>query len=196
MIFKKKTSSPKRSLPNPQLLRAGNLVLKPYAISDWGAWVQAREETKELLTPWEPTWSDDVLTLPSFEKRVRYHLENWVSDRGYAFLTWDENLKHLLGGVALSRVIRGAEQSAIIGYWCNKNAMRQGHTYAAVMRVLDFAFHDLHLNRIQASCMMDNQASLNLLEKAGFQQEGIARDYLKIKGQWTDHSIWAKLKRD
>ena len=41
--------------------------------------------------------------------------------------------------------------------------------------------------------MPENKASLRLLEKAGFEREGYAREYLAINGVGRDHLLFAKL---
>lgn len=64
---------------------------------------------------------------------------------------------------------------------------------SAVGLVLQYAFHELHLHRVQASILVHNEASRRVLEKNGFQAEGIARKYLKIAGSWQDHQIYAAI---
>ncbi|EHL04332.1 hypothetical protein HMPREF0322_05026 [Desulfitobacterium hafniense DP7] len=57
----------------------------------------------------------------------------------------------------------------------------------AVCAVADFAFSDLHLHRIEGNIMPRNQASLRVLEKCGFVNEGMSKKYLKINDIWEDH---------
>jgi ribosomal-protein-alanine N-acetyltransferase len=56
-----------------------------------------------------------------------------------------------------------------------------------------FAFHQLGLHRVEAACLPHNKASIGLLLKCGFMQEGLARGYLKIAGEWHDHLLFARL---
>ena len=64
---------------------------------------------------------------------------------------------------------------------------------SAVRLTLDFAFRHLGLHRVEASCLPHNQASIRLLQKCGFEREGLARGYLKIAGEWRDHLLFARL---
>lgn len=57
----------------------------------------------------------------------------------------------------------------------------------AVEAVVNHAFHELRLHRIEANIMPRNQASLRVVQKLGFQNEGISRKYLQINGKWEDH---------
>ena len=61
---------------------------------------------------------------------------------------------------------------------------------AAVRTVIDFAFRGLGLHRLEAACVLDNEASRRVLLKTGFEHEGTARAYLKINGAWRDHVLF------
>jgi ribosomal-protein-alanine N-acetyltransferase len=52
---------------------------------------------------------------------------------------------------------------------------------------MEIVFNDLGLHRIEANVMPKNKPALNLLEKLGYYNEGIAKKYLKIDGVWEDH---------
>ena len=59
-----------------------------------------------------------------------------------------------------------------------------------------FAFRTLGLSRLEAACVPGNDASAALLLKAGFQEEGFARAYLKINGEWRDHRLFGLISRE
>ena len=102
----------------------------------------------------------------------------------------------LLGGITFSNVRRGVAQSASLGYWIGAPHAHQGYMTEALSAVLDFAFDHLALHRVEAACLPDNEASQGLLLKIGFQDEGYARQYLRINGRWQDHRLFALLKGD
>ena len=60
-----------------------------------------------------------------------------------------------------------------------------------VALVLNHAFNSLKLHRIEANIQPSNTASINLVKRLGFANEGFSRQYLKINGQWRDHERWA-----
>jgi ribosomal-protein-alanine N-acetyltransferase len=66
----------------------------------------------------------------------------------------------------------------------------------ALPLVLDFAFERLGLHRVEAACLPTNIPSRALLVRAGFHQEGYAREYLCIEGKWQDHLLFAILRGD
>jgi ribosomal-protein-alanine N-acetyltransferase len=61
---------------------------------------------------------------------------------------------------------------------------------------LRFAFATLGLHRVEAACLVHNDASRRVLEKTGFIREGLARGYLKIDGKWQDHLLFAVLREN
>ncbi|HET8727423.1 MAG TPA: GNAT family protein, partial [Alphaproteobacteria bacterium] len=71
-----------------------------------------------------------------------------------------------------------------------------GFMTEAVRAILGFAFYQLGLHRVEAACLPTNVASKGLLLKAGFAQEGYARAYLRIDGEWQDHLLFALLRED
>jgi ribosomal-protein-alanine N-acetyltransferase len=66
----------------------------------------------------------------------------------------------------------------------------------ALAAMMNFAFDQLGLHRLEAACLMNNVASQGLLKKSGFQQIGCARQYLRINGQWQDHLLFETLASD
>jgi ribosomal-protein-alanine N-acetyltransferase len=102
----------------------------------------------------------------------------------------------MLGGVTLSNLRRGVAQSASLGYWIGENYKRQGYMTESIAAALNLAFVRLGLHRIEAACLPDNQASRALLLKCGFEEEGHAREYLRINGRWQDHLLFAILRRN
>ena len=102
----------------------------------------------------------------------------------------------LLGGCTLSNVRRGVTQCCTLGYWIGAKFARQGYMTGAVKALIPFVFKTLGLHRIEAACLTDNEPSKNLLARTGFRQEGLARRYLLINGEWADHLLFALLKEE
>ena len=62
--------------------------------------------------------------------------------------------------------------------------------------VMEFAFEKINIHRLEAYVAPPNIASVRVLEKAGFVQEGLLRKLLFINGEWVDHYMYALLKED
>jgi [ribosomal protein S5]-alanine N-acetyltransferase len=172
------------------------VFLRPPAMGDFQMWFETRAASRAHLTPWEPLWSRDELTRAAFRRRVRHYQAEQYEDLGYAFFIFNVETDQLVGGLTLSHVRRGVAQTASLGYWMGAGHTGQGLMSDAVSALVPFAFSALHLHRIEAACIPDNNASIRVLEKCGFQHEGLARRYLKINGTWRDHLLFASVATD
>lgn len=183
------------SEPHP-LLRGEGVDLRPPIVADYDAWADLRRISRPMLTPYEPEWMDDELSRASFRVRLKRYQQDARHDQGYAFFVLRQADGALVGGMNLSIVRRGVSQAAYVGYWIGQPFTGRGHASAALRRLIDHAFADLGLHRLEAACMPGNGPSLRVLEKAGFRREGVARRYLKINGTWEDHVLLALLLED
>lgn len=179
-----------------KLLDGGAVFLRMPEAGDYPAWAALREASRDFLTPWEPTWPHDDLTRAAFRYRLKRYHRDLQADEGYAFFIFRRHDRRLVGGLTLSSVRRGVAQSASLGYWIGQEFARQGFMTAAVKAVIPFAFDILKLHRLEAACLPSNAASLALLRRTGFAEEGFARSYLKINGRWQDHVLFAIIADD
>lgn len=78
----------------------------------------------------------------------------------------------------------------------HSNYWNKGYATEGVKQILNFAFSDLNIHRVEAGCAVDNLASKRVLEKVGMVQEGLFRENLPIRGQWIDNFEFAMLQSD
>lgn len=172
------------------------LLLRLPEHRDYAAWAALRRESADFLIPWEPAWADDHLTRSAFTARVRW--ASRTSHQGTAlplFLARRED-GALLGAITLDHIRRGPSQSGTIGYWIGQRYARQGYMREAIRGLVDHAFAERDLSRIEAACLPENAASRGVLESCGFKYEGVAQSYLQINGRWRNHVLYANLRHD
>jgi ribosomal-protein-alanine N-acetyltransferase len=97
----------------------------------------------------------------------------------------------ITGIFTISQIVRGAFQSAYLGYYAHERHAGQGLMGEALEQVLDHAFRSLGLHRIEANIQPGNAPSIALARGAGFRLEGFSPRYLLIGGQWRDHERYA-----
>jgi [ribosomal protein S5]-alanine N-acetyltransferase len=163
---------------------------------DWRPWADLRAVSREFLIPWEPTWPPDALTRESFRRRLRRYGIDWREDGGYSFFIFRQDDNAFIGGVTLGNVRRGVAQSGTLGYWIGQPYARRGYMTDALRAVVAFSFEALELHRLEAACLPTNTASRRVLCKIGFKEEGYARKYLRINGEWSDHLLFALIGSD
>jgi [ribosomal protein S5]-alanine N-acetyltransferase len=97
----------------------------------------------------------------------------------------------IAGVFTISQIVRGAFQSAYLGYYANAAFAGQGLMREAMEQVLDHTFGPLALHRLEANIQPGNGPSIALARGAGFRLEGFSPRYLLIGGQWRDHERYA-----
>lgn len=179
-----------------QRLEAPRIYLRPPAHRDFREWRRQRLDSRNFLEPWEPTWSEDAHDASGYRRRCRICRDEWRRDEAYSFFIFRRQDQALLGGITLRHIRRIAAQMGVVGYWMSQAHARQGYMSEGLGALLDFAFDDLGLHRIEAACVPENLPSAGLLIKLGFREEGRARAYLRIAGRWQDHRLFAILAED
>lgn len=182
--------------PDTIELEGADHILRLPRYSDFNQWHKLRAESRRFLEPWEPTWRHDELTEGAYRTRVVRGKQEYNSGQAVPLLVFKRDNATLLGGLTVGYIRRGAAQSCMIGYWMGERHSGQGHMFAALEIVIPYIFSGLELHRIEAACIPDNERSMRLLQKAGFQREGHLRGYLKINGQWRDHVMFSRLATD
>ncbi|SEU32142.1 GNAT family N-acetyltransferase [Paenibacillus sp. NFR01] len=157
--------------------------------------LKLRLRNLEHHAPYEPKREKDYFTEEGQRQLLAGREEEARQDRAYMFGIYLLD-GQLIGQITLSNVVRGAACYADLGYFIDYAEQGKGYTSAAAQLVLEFAFRSLALHRVQAAILLHNDRSRRVLEKNGFQPEGIARRYLKINGEWQDHRIYAILVDD
>ncbi len=185
-----------RQPPRPPTLEHGDVVLRAAQLTDYPAWAALREKSRAHLTRWEPDWLDKDATLDAFRARVRLHDRLHRAGAALSLVAFLKSSGEMIGGVTLSDIRLHASHSATIGYWIGEGRLRKGNGISCVRAALAHAFNALRLNRVEAACQPGNIASRALLARAGFREEGLARDYLFINGGWRDHLLFAATARD
>ncbi len=88
------------------------------------------------------------------------------------------------------------DDCAAIGYVIAPEYWGKGLMSKVVAEVIHFGFEVIGLNRIEATCDVDNIGSAKVMEKNGMKFEGILREYRKIRGVYRDTKYYSILKRE
>jgi ribosomal-protein-alanine N-acetyltransferase len=140
---------------------------------------------RDFLAPWEPVRGEEYFTEAGQRVSIGASLAEHERGRGLPFVIVD-NDGAFVGRINLNTIVRGAAQSASLGYWLAQAAGGRGVATAAVRDIVRVAFAELGLHRIQADTLVDNEASQRVLKRNGFVRIGLAPRYLKIAGRWQD----------
>lgn len=143
---------------------------------------------QDFLRSFEPSREEDFFTEAHQRALLAQEAEAARQNTGHRFyLQLPDQPERIIGMVGLNNIVWGAFRSAFLGYKLDGDLTGQGYMTEAVAAVTDFAFSQLRLHRIEANVMPRNRASLRVLEKNGYENEGLSRYYLNINGVWEDH---------
>jgi ribosomal-protein-alanine N-acetyltransferase len=176
----------------PVRVAAGEIALRPVRLRDGSAWSRLRLRDEDYLRVWEPdaegTWAErfTLMAWPVMCSGLRA-----TARRGLALpfsITLDGQFA---GQLTVGNVVRGSLRSAWVGYWVESGAAGGGVATGAVALAVDHAFGPVGLHRVEATVRPENAASLRVLAKLGFRDEGLLRRYLEVDGVWRDHRLLA-----
>ena len=158
------------------------------SIADAERLVNFYQENHDHLKLWEPLREDGYHSSESWAARLITRVKEQENGQSAYFAAFDENEK-IIAVCSLTNIIRGPFLACHMGYAVAKDQEGKGVMKNLCGFVIDYAFNQLHLHRLMANYMPNNERSRCLLETLGFRQEGLAKSYLKINGKWEDHVL-------
>ena len=181
-----------------------NLIKKELAIKGSNIKIQAltpgdAEEVldyhlrnREFLRRFEPSRDEAFYTLDSQKRTLTESYKQFLKGTGVNFGIYKSN--KLIGKIRISNIVMGVFKNAFIGYSLDEKQQGKGYMKEAVKLVVEYAFEELELHRIEATTLIDNEKSQRVLRNCGFKELGISEKYLYINGEWRDHMVFYKVK--
>ena len=170
----------------PRELSTEQLHLRPLRLSDVdGMFAMLADE--ESMKYW---CAPPVKAVNDALKVLREDVE---SDEDGKSLCWAVTLKgqdQMIGKCILFQ-FNHDNHRAEIGFILNREYWRQGIMHQALEAVIGFAFKTLELHRIEADVDPLNAGSLGVLEKLGFEREGLFRERWFLYDEWADSVMLA-----
>jgi ribosomal-protein-alanine N-acetyltransferase len=165
-------------------------VIRPVRPEDAEEIAALYDANRDFLAPFEPVRPPEFFTADGQTSRLRRQL----ADDTHPFAILDGDA--IAGTINLFGIVRDGPESGVIGYWVDGARNGRGLATAAVGAILEYAFGDIGLHRVEAATLVDNLPSQRVLEKNGFERIGLARGYLRIAGDWQDFSLFQRLADD
>lgn len=167
------------------------IALRPLREDDWQAvheWARLPEVSR--YQTWGPNSVEDTQAYVAAALAATADPSNgyvWVAQRPDG---------RVVGNIEL-HLHAAQDACGEVGYLMHPEVWGRGHATAAAARVVEFAFTELGLHRVQATCHPDNRASARVLDKLGMTREGRLRENLRMRdGSWRDSEMFAVLARE
>jgi ribosomal-protein-serine acetyltransferase len=153
---------------------------------------EAIDQNREHLRRWLP-FIDFTRKLRDTELFVRSIIEQPVGERDDVYVIWHrKDFAGLIGYKDADQINNRVE----IGYWLVKDKTGMGLATLATQKLVDYAFRNMNMNRVQIRCGVGNDKSSAIPKRLGFQFEGIERDGERHNRTYIDLEVYSLLKKE
>ena len=178
--------------------RAANVSLRPYRLDDAAALHAAAIESVWEVRPFMP-WCRPDLTVDAACTWIESQVSAFAAGRAFEFVIVAPNGR-FFGSCGLTQ-IDDANHRANLGYWVRSSACGHGVATEAIQQLVQWAFKNTDLVRLEVVVSTQNAASLRAAEKSGAVREAILKKRLWLHGSWHDAVMLSfirgeKLSRD
>jgi ribosomal-protein-alanine N-acetyltransferase len=149
-------------------------------------------ENRDYLAPWQPLQAEAFFSVSGQQAAIAHDRLSYERGLMYPLAIVDDS-GAVCGRINLNGIIRGALQSASVGYWVSRSHAGRGVASAAVAEVVAAAFGPLGLHRLDAATLLHNTPSQRVLARNGFRPFAVAEAFLRIAGEWQDHILFHRL---
>jgi len=185
-VFSKNTT--KKNLT----IKGSNIKIQALTPGDAEEVLDYHIRNREFLRRFEPLRDEAFYTLDSQRRTLTEGYKQFLTGAGVNFGIFNSN--KIIGKIKISNIVMGVFKNAFIGYSMDEKQQNKGYMKEAVKLVVEYAFDELELHRIEATTLVDNKKSQSVLQNCGFKELGISEKYLYINGEWRDHMIFYKVK--
>ena len=150
------------------------------------------DTSRMYLREWLP-WVDANVSVEDTKAFVEAAQQQYA--RGDGFQCCIRYRDKIVGVIGLHRVDRFNKQTEV-GYWLAEEYQGRGIMTSCCRALVDFAFHEYELHRVEIRAAADNTKSRAIPERLGFTHEGTLRESEWVNDHFVDSSVYAMLERD
>lgn len=172
-------------------LSGKNIELKILTPNNAGELLSYYERNEAYLKGFEPKREESFFTLDGQKRLLNESYRQFINGSSLNLGIYKKS--KFIGKIQLSNIVMGVFKSAFVGYSIDKEEQGRGYMKEALRLLVDYAFEEIGLHRIEASTLTDNIKSQRVLLACGFKKLGINEEYLYINGKWCDHATFYKL---
>lgn len=150
------------------------------------------EENREHLRVWLP-WVENVHCVADARRYIRSCVQQFAEDNGFQTGIWYG--KRLVGVIGFHSV-DWTNRSTALGYWIGESFQGRGIVTRACRLLVDLAFREWRLNRVEIRCATKNYRSRAIPQRLGFTEEGIVREAEWLNDRFVDLVIYGIIAGD
>lgn len=175
-------------------LKGKNILLRNLSPEDSEDLLEYYIRNEDHLRNYEPSRDKSFYTIEAQKDILLESYKGLMSGKCVDFGIYKDD--KLIGKIKISNIVYGVFKSGIIGYSMDKDYQGRGYMKEALSMALKYARDELELHRLEASVLVDNKRSENVLTSCGFKEVGLNERYLFINGGWKDHLTFYRVLED
>jgi ribosomal-protein-serine acetyltransferase len=164
-----------------------NLELCLLGEDDAQALFDLTDQNRGYLRQWL-IWVDNIATSSDAERYIRSSLGQFVENNGFQTGIW---YRGTLSGIIGYQGVDWGNRSTTLGYWVGASCQGKGLVTKACSALIDWAFREWHLNRVEIRCATGNDRSRAIPERLGFTQEGTLRGAEWLYDHFVDLVVYS-----
>jgi ribosomal-protein-serine acetyltransferase len=168
------------------------VTLAPLALSDADQLFAITDASRDHLRPWMP-WIGAVASPGDTREFIRSVVDQRQRNDGYQCAI---RVDGAMAGIVGHHRIDWPNRLTSIGYWLAADHQGKGIMTRCCSALIDFAFEELALNRVEISAAVENRRSLAVIERLGFLPEGHRREAEWVHGRFVDLKCYAVLRSE
>jgi len=171
---------------------SADVRIRPIVMDDVPTLYESVRESIDALRPWMP-WCHDGYSISESREWVEKQIASFAEKQEFHFsiLSADQ-----FAGICGLNGIRDANRLANLGYWIRTSMCNRGIATGATRLLVDWAFQNTELDRIEIVAAVGNIPSLRVAAKAGAVWEGVMRGRLRISDTLHDAVLFSIIRGD
>ena len=169
-------------------LRTPRCRLRPWRIADIPL-VPPIADTRDI------SWNTSFKFPHPYDEAAARRMIEWsrtdAGEQVWQFAAFEEG--RLIGGIGATRADDVHAHTAVVGYWLGTEFWGRGLASELVGALVRYMTEETDVEQLTATCFGWNPASMRVLEKNGFVNEGVRKGVVRKWGRTTDLWIFGKL---
>ncbi|MBM7681679.1 ribosomal-protein-serine acetyltransferase [Pullulanibacillus pueri] len=150
------------------------------------------DQSRRYLREWLP-WVDGTQKPEDYQSVIEMWLKQFADSNGFQVgILYKGAIVGMIGFHAIDR----SNSATSIGYWLAEAYQGKGIMTRACQALVDYAFHDLKLRRVEIRCGTENKKSRAIPERLGFTHEGTIRCGEFLYDHFIDVDVYGLLSTD
>ncbi len=150
------------------------------------------ERNFDHIKKWS-AWLKDDRSIENTHAFIKRNLKQFAENERFAVGIWHKN--EMAGQIEYNYLDRKNRKTEI-GFWLGESFQGKGLATKSCRVLIDYAFNELKLNRVEMRCGAENTKSRKIAGKLGFREEGVICQSEWLRDRFVDFVIYGMLAND